>query len=121
MSDRDDTLRDDILRDEAMCDEATRDDVLRDDSSHEDSLRSDAMRSDAMRGDVFKRAGLTALKGTGFSPSIQPAQSQRALALEGKLRPEDFYMEGPYLVFTAAYHLRRGHCCNSNCRHCPYQ
>ena len=37
------------------------------------------------------------------------------------LRPEDFYMEGPYLVFTAAYHLRRGSCCNSNCRHCPYK
>jgi len=37
------------------------------------------------------------------------------------LRPEDFYMEGPNLVFTAAYHLRRGSCCNSNCRHCPYR
>ena len=37
------------------------------------------------------------------------------------LRAEDFYMEGPYLVFTAAYHLRRGYCCNSNCRHCPYK
>jgi hypothetical protein len=35
--------------------------------------------------------------------------------------PEDFYMDGPYLVFTAAYHLRRGYCCNSNCRHCPYK
>jgi hypothetical protein len=30
-------------------------------------------------------------------------------------------MEGPYLVFTAQYHLRRGYCCNSNCRHCPYK
>ena len=37
------------------------------------------------------------------------------------LRPEDFYYEGPYLVFTAAYHLKRGYCCNSNCRHCPYK
>ena len=37
------------------------------------------------------------------------------------LRPDDFYMDGPALVFTAAYHLRRGHCCNSNCRHCPYK
>ena len=24
------------------------------------------------------------------------------------------------LVFTAAYLLRRGHCCGSGCRHCPY-
>ena len=37
------------------------------------------------------------------------------------LAPEDFYWEGPYLVFTAAYHLKRGTCCNSNCRHCPYR
>jgi hypothetical protein len=38
-----------------------------------------------------------------------------------ELLPEDFYYEGPYLVFTAAYHLKRGYCCNSNCRHCPYK
>jgi len=37
------------------------------------------------------------------------------------LTEEDFYYEGPYLVFTAAYHLKRGYCCNSNCRHCPYR
>jgi hypothetical protein len=39
----------------------------------------------------------------------------------GELAPEDFYLDGPYLVFTAAYHLKRGYCCNSNCRHCPYR
>lgn len=38
-----------------------------------------------------------------------------------ELAPEDFYFEGPYLVFTAAYHLKRGFCCNSDCRHCPYR
>ena len=37
------------------------------------------------------------------------------------LGPDDFYMDGPYLVFTAAYHLRRGSCCKSDCRHCPYR
>ena len=31
-----------------------------------------------------------------------------------ELGPEDFYYEGPYLVFTAAYHLKRGYCCNSD-------
>jgi hypothetical protein len=36
------------------------------------------------------------------------------------LAPEDFYFEGPNLVFTAAYHLKRGSCCGSGCRHCPY-
>lgn len=33
---------------------------------------------------------------------------------------EDSYFDGPYLVFTEAYHRRRGYCCQSNCRHCPY-
>lgn len=36
-------------------------------------------------------------------------------------RPGEFYFEGPYMVFTEAYHLRRGYCCNSDCRHCPYR
>lgn len=26
-----------------------------------------------------------------------------------------------YLVFTREYHLKRGYCCNSGCRHCPYK
>lgn len=33
---------------------------------------------------------------------------------------EDFYWDGPFVVFTAAYHLRKGVCCGSGCRHCPY-
>ncbi len=33
----------------------------------------------------------------------------------------DFYFDdNGLMVFTAAYHLRRGFCCASNCRHCPY-
>jgi hypothetical protein len=33
---------------------------------------------------------------------------------------EDFYMERGCLVFTANYHRKRGYCCGSGCRHCPY-
>ena len=33
---------------------------------------------------------------------------------------EDYYLEGGLLVFTALYHLKRGYCCESGCRHCPY-
>lgn len=38
-----------------------------------------------------------------------------------QLDPEDFYYspEG-YIVFTEKYHLKRGHCCKSGCKHCPY-
>ena len=33
----------------------------------------------------------------------------------------DYYLskEG-YKVFTEKYHLKRGYCCESGCRHCPY-
>jgi len=37
-----------------------------------------------------------------------------------KLEPEDYYFEGSLMVFTATYHLKRGRCCGSGCRHCPY-
>lgn len=33
---------------------------------------------------------------------------------------QDYYLENGLYVFTAAYHLRRGYCCGSRCRHCPY-
>ncbi|HUK92228.1 MAG TPA: DUF5522 domain-containing protein [Blastocatellia bacterium] len=32
----------------------------------------------------------------------------------------DYYIEGGLMVFTARYHLRRGYCCQSGCRHCPF-
>lgn len=33
----------------------------------------------------------------------------------------DYYLENGNFVFTAHYHLKRGFCCNSGCRHCPYK
>ncbi|HEX8163342.1 MAG TPA: DUF5522 domain-containing protein [Pyrinomonadaceae bacterium] len=33
---------------------------------------------------------------------------------------EDYYFEGAFVVFTERFHLRRGYCCESGCRHCPY-
>ena len=32
----------------------------------------------------------------------------------------DFYIERGLYVFTAAFLRRRGYCCASGCRHCPY-
>ncbi len=54
------------------------------------------------------------------SPQLSTASSEAAVT-SGDLAPEDFYLDGRYLVFTAAYHLKRGYCCNSDCRHCPYR
>jgi hypothetical protein len=36
------------------------------------------------------------------------------------LKTEDFYIENGLYVFTADFHKKRGHCCGSGCRHCPY-
>lgn len=37
------------------------------------------------------------------------------------LDKDDYYLspEG-YIVFTEKYHLKRGYCCKSGCKHCPY-
>ncbi|MBC7864910.1 MAG: hypothetical protein IAF38_18185 [Bacteroidia bacterium] len=37
------------------------------------------------------------------------------------LDPDDYYMsEEGFVVFTEKYHLKRGYCCKSGCKHCPY-
>ncbi len=53
-------------------------------------------------------------------PKTQATQESLSPASDD-LAPEDFYYEGACIVFTAAYHLKRGFCCNSDCRHCPYR
>ena len=32
----------------------------------------------------------------------------------------DYYVEDGLFVFTATFLLKRGYCCESGCRHCPY-
>ena len=34
---------------------------------------------------------------------------------------EDYYInDDGLLVFTAAYHKKRGKCCGNKCKHCPF-
>lgn len=34
---------------------------------------------------------------------------------------EDYYFnEDGLMVFTRAYHLKRGKCCKNKCKHCPW-
>ena len=63
---------------------------------------------------------MTSLPTKPASPPTPAASVHEAEPASEELAPEDFYMDGPYLVFTAAYHLKRGYCCHSGCRHCPY-
>jgi hypothetical protein len=53
--------------------------------------------------------------------AVTPSAEKTPDTAQTQLLPEDFYYEGSYLVFTSAYHLKRGYCCNSDCRHCPYK
>jgi len=34
---------------------------------------------------------------------------------------ELYYLENGKVVFTPKYHIDRGYCCGSGCRHCPYE
>jgi hypothetical protein len=53
--------------------------------------------------------------GSGAFQSIDVGLLRGELA-EGK----DYYSENGAMVFTASYLQRRGYCCGSGCRHCPY-
>lgn len=37
-----------------------------------------------------------------------------------EVEDDAYFTEDGRMVFTRAYHLRRGHCCGSGCRHCPF-
>jgi hypothetical protein len=55
------------------------------------------------------------------SPEPVPPAAVPLPPLALALQDGDFYLEGGCMVFTAAYHRRRGYCCGNRCRHCPYQ
>ena len=43
-----------------------------------------------------------------------------SVAAEALLEGVDYYVEAGMWVFTAHYLRKRGYCCESGCRHCPY-
>lgn len=47
---------------------------------------------------------------------------RKLLAMKNDAFQEGDYYKSPegYFIFTEQYHLRRGYCCKSGCRHCPY-
>lgn len=44
-----------------------------------------------------------------ISPNHQPSEESKY-----------YYYENGLMVFTEAYLLLRGYCCERGCRHCPY-
>lgn len=51
-----------------------------------------------------------------------PVSDQEAIQSKEQNNPTpDFYLnEEGFVVFTAAYHLKRGYCCGNECKHCPF-
>ena len=44
-----------------------------------------------------------------------------SLSMSEVKEDEDFYINDKgQFVFTEAYHLKRGVCCENGCRHCPF-
>ena len=40
---------------------------------------------------------------------------------KNELKDDEFYMSPDgFIVFTEKYHLKRGYCCKSACKHCPF-
>lgn len=75
------------------------------------------------RGPRGSTAGYTTAMPPGqepVAPETPPAATEpmadRAVAAGHPM----FFIENGLVVFTAAYHLARGFCCGSGCRHCPY-
>lgn len=64
------------------------------------------------------------LLNSGLEARVAPPSAPNAREpsqLPQLVEGEDYYYEGAMMVFTARYHLRRGYCCHSGCRHCPYE
>lgn len=45
----------------------------------------------------------------------------RVISPDALVEGEDYYLEDGLLVMTAAYHKKRGSCCGSGCRWCPFE
>ena len=54
---------------------------------------------------------------TAAKSEVDEAASRQDAPLQEGI---DYDLENGLLVFTAAFLRRRGYCCESGCRHCPY-
>ena len=79
------------------------------------SSRLSRILEDRFRGNVSYAMDSRFLLAAG----VRPEQMSDEIRQPSPLQP-DFYFENGLLVYTTAYHVQRGSCCGSGCRHCPY-
>jgi hypothetical protein len=53
-------------------------------------------------------------------PMDFPRKNSKKIVEEQNTVDPDYYIVQGKVIFTAAYHLKRGYCCKNGCRHCPY-
>jgi len=51
---------------------------------------------------------------------IQEHILKESTSLDIMVEGLDYYYEGPYKVMKEYFHIKRGYCCGSGCRHCAY-
>lgn len=57
-----------------------------------------------------------------ITPDIAQDNKAKELPKTKELIDEiDYYLENGKYVFKPWFHLKRGYCCDNNCRHCPYK
>ncbi len=59
-----------------------------------------------------------------FQRDKKPSKPNKIEGKSSDIEPSkelDYYLENGYTVFTESYHKKRGYCCGSGCRHCPYE
>ncbi len=66
----------------------------------------------------YLKASLPA--GSCLCQSCLQAYARQGWTSAGDLKPGDYYFDQGAMVFTEAFLRRRGFCCSSGCRHCPY-
>ena len=58
----------------------------------------------------------------GKQPNSNNDEAEQSSRREPELQEgRDYYIENGLYVFTGEFLRRRGYCCESGCRHCPYQ
>ncbi len=60
---------------------------------------------------------ITKPAGNQQSNNQEKASDRQDVALKEGM---DYYIDQGLMVFTAAFLQKRGYCCESGCRHCPY-
>lgn len=58
---------------------------------------------------------------TGDVTGEDEMKTETIPSLKARLQQEHYQTREGFLVFTEAFHLKRGQCCGSGCRHCPFE